>query len=156
MRSRLAHSIASIVVISLAIAACSGGGGGSAAREGGVPTISDAWVRSPMGPGMATAGYLTITGGSTDDALVGASSPAAGEIQVHETIAGGSGMAGMQEVGQIEIPAGGTVTLEPGGYHLMIMEPDAAQLAVGETVEITLTFEGAGEMTVEAEVRAGG
>jgi copper(I)-binding protein len=133
----------------VALAACSTGGGAAD------PTISDAWVRPPMGADRPAAAYLTIVGGDEADALVSASSPVAGEVQVHETMAGMSGMAGMQEVEQIEVGAGATVRLEPGGYHLMLMEPDTAQIVVGETVEITLTFEQAGDITIEAEVRAG-
>lgn len=65
-----------------------------------------------------------------------------------------SGMTGMQPVDRIEIPAGGTVRLEPGGYHLMLM--DLTEMpAVGSTVELTLTFETAGDVVVQAEVRAG-
>jgi copper(I)-binding protein len=108
-----------------------------------------------MRPDRPAAGYLTITGGSEADALIAASSPIASDTQVHETTAGMSGMAGMQEVDRIEVTAGTTVRLEPGGYHIMFMDPDATMLTVGETVEITLTFETAGDVTVEAEVRAG-
>ena len=132
------------------VTACS-----SAAPSPGVvaPSILDPWVHT-MGAGLPGAGYLTITGGSTDDALVAASSPIAGEVQIHETTSDGSGMMGMQSVEQIDIPAGGTVALEPGGYHLMLMELSEAP-AVGETVELTLTFQRAGDVVVEAEVRAG-
>lgn len=152
MRTPGARSVAALSAMIAAIilvAACSGGGGASA------PTVSDAWVRPPMGADRPAAAYLTIVGGSGADALIAASSPASPDVQVHETMAGGSGMMGMQEVDRIEIAAGATVTLEPGGYHLMLMDPDVAQLVAGETVELTLTFEKAGDVTVSAEVRAG-
>lgn len=147
-------------IVSLAIviivAACSGAGT-SAAPSGAAssaPTVSGAWVRPPMGASLPAAGYLTITGGSAADALIRAASPVAGEVQIHETMAGMSGMTGMQPVDRIEIPAGGTVRLEPGGYHLMLM--DLTEMpAVGSTVELTLTFETAGDVVVQAEVRAG-
>lgn len=150
MRTPRAWPIAMLLpTLLIALAACSSSGGAAD------PTISDAWVRPPMGADRPAAAYLTIVGGDEADALVSASSPAAGEVQVHETMAGMSGMAGMQEVEKIEVGAGATVRLEPGGYHLMLMEPDTAQIVVGETVEITLTFEKAGDVTIEAEVRAG-
>ena len=151
MRARRSHFVSFLFAATLVVVACSGGAGAG----GAAPSISDAWVRPPMGSDRPAAGYLTITGGDAADALVGASSPIATDTQVHETMAGVSGMAGMQEVDRIDIAAGATVRLEPGGYHIMFMDPDAAMLTVGETVEITLTFETAGDVTVEAEVKAG-
>lgn len=137
-------------VIALLVVAC-GGGSASAA----VPTVSDAWIRPPMGAGLPAAGYLTITGSAgTADALVGASSPLATSVEVHETMAEGSGMTGMRPVSRLEIATGATVRLEPGGYHLMLFGLTGTP-AVGETIELTLTFETAGEVTVMAEVRAG-
>ena len=157
MRTPRARSVAALLIlIAIAVLAAGCGGGGASAGAGApAPTVSDAWVRPPMGADRPGAAYLTIVGGGDADALLGASSPASPDVQVHETMAGGSGMMGMQEVDRIEIGAGATVTLEPGGYHLMLMEPDMDQLVVGETVDITLTFEHGGDVTVSAEVRAG-
>jgi copper(I)-binding protein len=73
--------------------------------------------------------------------------------EIHETSMDSSGMAGMHPIERLEIPAGGTVTLEPGGYHLMLM--DAEAMTVGSTVELRLEFEGAGTVVVQAEVRGG-
>lgn len=117
--------------------------------------MSGAWVRPPMGADLPAAGYLTIIGGSeSSDALVGASSPVAGSVEIHETKADAGGMTGMRPVGQIDIAAGATVKLEPGGFHLMLMGV-TEDLTIGDTVEITLTFEKAGNVVVQAEVRAG-
>jgi copper(I)-binding protein len=139
--------------LALIVAACSPSAG-SPSSDATAPTVSDAWVRPPMGADRPAAGYLTITGGSAADALIGASSPISMDVQVHETTQSADGM-GMQEVERIEIAAGATVMLEPGGYHIMFMMPDPEALAVGGTVEITLTFEKGGEVVVQAEVRAG-
>ncbi len=145
------HTSINRVIVALSflfvVAACSSAG---AAK----PTVSDAWVRMPMGADRPAAGYLTIVGGDAADALLAASSPIAMDVQVHETTETADGM-GMQEVDRIEIPAGATVQLEPGGYHIMFMMPDMEQVVVGESVEITLTFEEAGDVVVQAEVRAG-
>jgi periplasmic copper chaperone A len=62
------------------------------------------------------------------------------------------GMMTMREVDEIPIPAGATVILEPGGYHVMLLDL-AEPLTVGDTIEVTLTFAGAGEIVVEAEIR---
>lgn len=58
----------------------------------------------------------------------------------------------MRPVEKIPVPAGETVNLQPGGYHIMLMDL-AAPLEVGSTIEVTLTFENAGDVKVEAEVR---
>lgn len=137
--------------------------------------VADAWARtSAMGQDLGAA-YMVITGGAEDDALVSGSVPAdiAGEVQLHETtdgsagastddsmgdmggdMAGGGGetMMGMREVTQIDIPAGAEVRLEPGGYHVMLLDLPAP-LTEGQTFDLTLTFEQAGEIVVPVEVR---
>jgi len=104
------------------------------------------------------AAYMTIS--STDgDTLTAVSVPAsvAGEAQLHETTtSGGSmsgGMKGMKEVSSITIPAGGSVTLKPGGYHVMLMDL-AKPIAAGATVPLTLTFQKAGTVKVDAPARS--
>jgi copper(I)-binding protein len=144
---RLIITLASLVALAAALTACSTGGAVK-------PTISDPWARPSVGSDKPVAAYMTITnGGSQADRLVRASSPLAGKVEIHETTTEG-GMTGMQPVEAIEIPAGGTVRLEPGGFHLMIMEL-SQPLAVGDTLELELVFERAGPITVEADVREG-
>jgi copper(I)-binding protein len=65
---------------------------------------------------------------------------------------GQSGMMTMQEVSAIAIPAGETVSLEPGGFHVMLLDL-AADLEVGDSIEVTLSFSNGYEETVTAEVR---
>ncbi|HEX7094444.1 MAG TPA: copper chaperone PCu(A)C [Acidimicrobiales bacterium] len=65
---------------------------------------------------------------------------------------GGSGAMTMREVQAIEVPAGAEVVLAPGGYHVMLMEL-VEPLEVGDQVELTLTFEQAGQLTLTADVR---
>ncbi|MCI0584318.1 MAG: SCO family protein [Chloroflexi bacterium] len=115
-------------------------------------TITDPWVRPPAGPDRPAAAYVTIEAtGDRSDALLAVSSPAAARCEVHETTMDSTGMAGMHPIERLEIPAGASVKLEPGGYHIMLMEPQ--ELAVGDTVELRLEFEKAGTVTVTAEVR---
>jgi copper(I)-binding protein len=64
----------------------------------------------------------------------------------------GTGMMGMKEVDQIDIPAGETVTLEPGGYHIMLIDL-AKPIESGDTVPVTLDFEKAGKIEVDATAR---
>jgi len=147
---------------------------------GGI-AVAGAWARTS--PAVATAGavYLQIANeGDEDDALVGvAVDPAvADRAELHETVAaddamgddgamdgmddetattgegghGGGGMMQMRRVDEIPVPAGQAVALEPGGYHIMLLDL-AAPLEVGSTIEVTLTFQRAGDLVVEAEVR---
>jgi copper(I)-binding protein len=142
-----------VTVLIFTVAAC--GSGSASPDSGGLPTVSDAWVRPPVGADRPAAGYMTITNPGVDaDRLIGASSPIASSVEIHETVAGDSGMMAMQPVDEIEVAPGAPVTLEPGGYHLMLMGVTDMP-AVGQTVEITLTFELAGDIVVQAEVRAG-
>jgi copper(I)-binding protein len=149
--------VALVILASVALlAGCS-----SAAVPATAPiTVTDAWARSSSATASAAAAYATITNtGTTADALVGASSPAAASVEVHETMAMGSpsassgGMMGMQPVARVEIPAGGSLQLKPGSYHVMLIGL-ARDLTVGDTIDLTLTFEKAGPITVKAQVRA--
>jgi copper(I)-binding protein len=106
-----------------------------------------------MGTDSPAAGYLTIVSSSDQpDALVSASSPVAGSVEIHESTTDAGGMMGMHPVDRIEVPAGGTVTLQPGGFHLMLMGL-TQQLELGSTVELDLVFERAGTVVVQADVK---
>jgi copper(I)-binding protein len=127
--------------------------GSSGASGGGIVSASGAWVRAAAA-GATSVAYLTITNGTlSEDALVGVSTPAAASADIHETSTDASGMTGMHPVDEIALPAGATVTLEPGGYHVMLMNL-TGDLAAGQVVTLTLTFEHAGPLDVRADVRA--
>jgi copper(I)-binding protein len=124
--------------------------------------VSDPWARASSAMASAGAAYMTIENtGSAADALIGASSPAATTVEVHETMVMGSpapgasgdgGMMGMQPIARLEIPAGGSVELKPGSYHIMLIGLKQ-DLKVGDSIEITLKLEKAGEIKVTAAVR---
>ncbi|MBI3751383.1 MAG: copper chaperone PCu(A)C [Chloroflexi bacterium] len=140
-----------LIVLGLLAAGC--GAGAGSPPTGGV-TVSDAWVRLPTGMSDSTAAYMTVTGGAQADAILGASCAMASMAGIHETTTDASGMTGMHPVDRIEVPAGATVMLQPGGYHVMF-EGLTQTLTTGQTVTIELTFEHAGKVLVQAEVRAG-
>jgi len=149
--------VALVILASVALlAACSSAAAPSPLRI----TVTDAWARSTSATAGTSAAYATITNpGTTADALVGASSPVAASAEVHETMtvgspgASGGGMMGMQPVSRIEIPAGGGLQLQPGSYHVMLVGL-TRDLVIGATIDLTLTFEKAGPVTVKAQVRA--
>ncbi len=116
-------------------------------------SVEGAWARvSPMVE-RAGAAYLVIRSrGATDDALVGATSPAAAVVEMHQTVAGEDGMMTMRPVPAIPVPAGGMVELVPGGYHLMLIDL-VEPLAEGMDVELALTFQSGVVITVHAPVR---
>ena len=114
----------------------------------GALQIGHPWSR-PNPPGAPTAaGYLTITNtGKTPDRLLGGSSPVATKIEVHEMSMTGGIMRMRPVAGGLVLPAGQTVKLEPGGFHLMIIGPKRA-FKVGDHIPATLRFEHAGEIRV--------
>ena len=99
-------------------------------------------------------GFFKLTNAGPSDRLVAASSPASKTVELHTMRMEGDVMR-MREVEAIELPAGQTVELKPGGLHLMLMGLKAP-LKAGETVPVTLKFEKAGEVTVQLKVEAAG
>lgn len=117
--------------------------------------VSQPWARATAPGAPAGAAYLTVTNsGNQPDRLVGASTPAAKVAELHTHIHD-NGVMRMRPVEAIDIPAGGTVALKPGGLHVMMMGLNAP-LAQGSTVEVTLTFEKAGKLTVPVAVQSAG
>jgi periplasmic copper chaperone A len=116
-------------------------------------TIENAWSRASIGVSRPGIVYLTIrNGGATDDALTGISTPIAAMPMLHQTVVT-DGIATMPHVMSVPVPAGGTLALEPDGFHGMLMGLTTA-LEEGATFPVTLTFENAGDVTVEVEVLA--
>lgn len=113
--------------------------------------VKDAWIRSTVQGQQGTGAFMNIT--AKDAArLVGASSPVAGVVEVHEMKMEGDVMK-MRAVSSLDLPAGHTVQLKPGGYHVMMM--DLTQpLPKGSTVPLTLRFKDAkgAESQVELKV----
>jgi copper(I)-binding protein len=125
------------------------------AAQGGAVTVKDAWVRGTVPQQRASGLFAHITS-ERAARLVAASSPVAGVVEIHEMRMEGTTMR-MRAVNALELPAGKSVALAPGGYHIMLMELKQ-QLKPGETVPVTLTIESAGgareSVQVQAQVRA--
>jgi copper(I)-binding protein len=114
--------------------------------------ITQPWSRAtPKGASVAGAWLTVRNTGATPDKLVGGSADFAGAVQVHEMSMDG-GVMKMRELAKgLDIPAGATVELKPGGYHLMITGLKSP-LTQGQTAKITLNFEHAGKAVVEFKV----
>jgi len=102
--------------------------------------VKDAWVRTAVPGQSGTGAFMSITA-KNGAKLVGASSPVAGVVEVHEMKVDGDVMR-MRAVPALDLPAGQAVQLKPGGYHVMLMELKQA-LPKGATVPLTLTFKDA-------------
>jgi len=118
---------------------------GGRATEGAI-AISHAVAPAPVSPGEATAFLVIDNRGAAPDTLLSAGSPDA-EMAVLHTVAAGR----METVAMLAVPAGGRVTLAPGGYHLMLHGLKHAVTA-GDTLTLQLRFAGAGELVVRTPV----
>ena len=122
----------------------------------GALEIGQPWARATPPTAPTGGGYLSVKNtGTTPDRLMSASSPAAGTVQVHDMKMDGNVMRMRELDGPLEIKPGETVTLAPGGMHLMMMGLKAP-LKQGERVPLTLVFEKAGKIDVELSVVAMG
>jgi periplasmic copper chaperone A len=115
--------------------------------------VVDAYIRSSGSAAQAAAAFMTLNNtGSAADRLLSASTPVAGTVELHTHIKEGDVMR-MRAVPAIDLPAGQSVTLQPGGLHVMLMGL-RRPLAPGESVDVTLVFEKGGSRTVSMPVRA--
>ena len=144
-------------ILALTIAATTLGLGSSVhAQEAKVGNIKieNAYTRSTVPGQQVAGGFMKIENKGGVDQLISASSPVAGEVQLHEMAMEGNVMK-MRQVKDIAVPAGGAVELKPGGLHLMFMNIKAP-LAAGESVPVKLKFAKAGEVEVKMPVNAMG
>lgn len=114
--------------------------------------ISAPFTRATLPNAPVGGGFLVIENTGTEgDRLVSATSPVAGDTQIHEMRMDGDVMRMRELADGIDIPAGGTVTLAPGGYHLMFMQLNQP-FVEGQTVPVTLTFENTGSVELQLPV----
>lgn len=115
-------------------------------------TLNHPWTRATPPNAKAGGGFVEIVNSGTEaDRLLAANSGAAAKVEIHE-MAVNDGVMTMRPVeGGLEIPAGETVALKPGGYHIMFMGLNEA-FVEGTRIPVVLTFEKAGEVAVELAV----
>ena len=114
--------------------------------------VKDAWIRTPVQGQKSTGAFMKITA-KENMKLVSVSTPVAAVAEVHQMKMEGDIMKMRAVTGGLDLPAGKTVELSPGGYHLMVMDLKAA-LPKGSTVPFTLVFKDAkgAESKVELKV----
>jgi periplasmic copper chaperone A len=124
------------------------------AVEIGALKISGAWAKAMLPGQPVGGGYLTVENtGAEADRLISVTSAASPNVQIHEMKMEGDVMKMRALPDGLEIPAGGKVELNPGGYHLMFMSV-SAPFKQGDTLKVTLKFEKAGEVEVVLPVEA--
>lgn len=144
--------LVSMLVLSVVGTSCGGTGDELA--------VSEVWSRASASMQNAGAVYMNIAGGESSDRLIAVAvdESVAMKAEIHETTMAegddGQEMMAMQQVSSIEVPADGQAVLEPGGYHIMLMQL-VEPLVDGGEFTVTLTFEEAGDIEVVAEVRTG-
>ena len=159
-----------IVGLTLVVAGCAS----TRAANQSTIKVENAWARrAPMAPSAAQSGmsgmggmsgmsgtatgangavYATIRNeGSSDDALVSATSGSAQKVELHE-VKNEAGVMAMRPIEKLAVPAGGAVELKPGGYHIMLLGLKQ-ELKPGDTVPVTLSFQKAAPVTINATVR---
>lgn len=101
--------------------------------------VEEPWVRGTVATQKATGAFMRLTA-DKNARLVSASSPVAGVVEIHE-MAMVDNVMKMRQIPGLDLPAGRTTDLKPGGYHVMLMDLKAP-LKDGDTVELNLVVEG--------------
>ena len=117
--------------------------------------VGGAWSRATAPSASTAVVYLEMTAHITADRLVAVTTPVAERVELHDTTVDDQGVMQMRAVEALEIPLDGTVTLAPGGLHLMLFGL-RHQLNEGDRFPIELRFEQTGVLTPEVIVLAPG
>lgn len=158
-RSSTTAAALGLVAVGALVAACGGnastaGTTANVARyatgsgQAGSMHVSGAYIPVPANPNVAAA-YFAVKDTGAADTLTGVSSNVTGDVGLHKTVEHGTTGA-MVPVATMDVPAGGTLALQPGGFHVMLMHPTA--LTVGEQVSLTLHFTHAAPVSLQVPV----
>jgi len=138
--------------IAFAAHASPASGGAAAAGAGCLPKVEGAWIRMPPAGLPMMAGYARISNPCKAPlAIVGARSDAFADTSLHETRVE-NGISRMRATPSLRLAPGAAATLEPGGFHLMLMKPTHA-LHAGDRVAIEFVLEDGRRFSVPFEAR---
>ena len=152
MSNRLGYGFRICAFVTILAIICTGPSLAQQVKSGDL-VLDYAWARATPSGAKVGGGYLTIDNkGAAADKLIGGSSPVAGKIEVHE-MAMNNGVMTMRLLRDgLPIPAGQSVKLAPGGYHIMLMDLKAP-LKKGDKIPMALKFEKAGDVGVTLDVQ---
>ncbi|MBW6495559.1 MAG: copper chaperone PCu(A)C [Burkholderiaceae bacterium] len=139
MRADLKYLLATVLVMAATSSAL------------GQVRVSNAWVRATVARQSVTGAFMRLDS-PTDARLISATTPAAGAVEIHR-MSMESDVMKMAPVTGIDIPAGTSVSLQPGGYHLMLIKLKS-QIKAGDTIPLTLLIEDRDHKRTSVEVRA--
>lgn len=118
----------------------------------GAITIQNPWTRPAMA-GMNGVGFMTIANsGAKPVKIVGAQSPAVGKIEIHRSAMANGVMSMRRQDAGVVVPAGGSLALAPGGYHLMLLALNRP-LVAGQKIPVTLTFDSGRRIAIDLTVQ---
>ena len=129
---------AALTLAATGLAACGGSSSGALA-------VNDSWTKATEGPMTGSFGTL-VNDTDAEITVTGGSSPVAGMVELHEVVMADGEMVMQAKPGGFVVPAGGSLTLEPGGFHIMLMGLNET-LAPGVEVPITLTLSNGESLT---------
>lgn len=112
--------------------------------------VKDAWIRATVSQQKATGAFMRLTAAQATR-VVQVSSPVAGVAEIHEMSMTDNVMR-MRAVTALDLPAGQTVELKPGGYHVMLLDLKQT-IKEGDVVPLTLTLEGNDGKRTSMEVK---
>jgi copper(I)-binding protein len=115
-------------------------------------TVSDPWVRATVPAQKATGAFMQLTA-AQDARLVEIKSPVAAVIEIHEMAMEKDIMMMRALPAGLPLPAGKSVELKPGGYHVMLMELKG-QIKEGDSVPLTLIIQGKDGKRSTTEIKA--
>lgn len=141
---------AALVIFTLGAALLTAACQPRAAQE---PAISSAWAAATPPGATVGAAYMEIAGGAADT-LLGATTPVAAKVEMHENSEDG-GMMRMRQLQSVELQPGRAFVFQPGGAHLMLVGLQAP-LAADTRFPLTLRFKNAGDVVVDVAVMAPG
>ncbi len=115
--------------------------------------IDQSWARASIGKAPNSAAYMTLTThGDVADRLISVATPIAEAAELHNHIMEGD-IAKMRQIEAVDVKPGEPINLEPGGLHVMLMGLKE-ELKAGDVVPLTLTFEKAGDVTLDVPIKS--
>lgn len=115
--------------------------------------VTSPYVRAAPVGGVSAVYFEIENTTTTPDTLVSATTDVSDDVQIHQTTVSDDGLSRMEPVDQIPVPPEATVALEPGGYHIMLLDLKR-DLVEGDSLLVELTFSDRGTLTPRVPVRA--
>jgi periplasmic copper chaperone A len=138
---RIGALLAAVTYICVLLAGCQG--------SSGPIEVSDAWAPATPPNASVGAAYMRVETQAADT-LLGASTPIAASVEVHETSSDGD-MVRMRKLESVPVTPADPATFEPGGRHFMLIGL-TAPLQASSHIPLTLRFQNAGEIRVDVEI----